>query len=233
MSTAVATLPRAALHRNASAQVRELALHPIHYLAVAGSVPTIPAVRHFVREIPGVPITNGFQRGELGQFVLRELTNRLEEPVSHLPGGMTRGHERLAYQRVQPIQHVELTPRPSVVDTKDTRDGIDAETAREHRRMAQHVAFPVVQQLVRPTDRLPQAALTFRPGQHSESVGQETLLQVGRRQRDHAGRGQLDRERESVETATNLGHDLGRLGIGDIERRVDGACALDEELDRG
>jgi len=87
----------------------------------------------------------------------------------------------------------------------------------------------VVQELVRPSDHLPQALLAFRPLQHAEAVGDEALLQVGRRERDHARRGQLDRERESVEPAADLGHDRRGRDVVEPEAGVDRACPFDEQ----
>ena len=95
----------------------------------------------------------------------------------------------------------------------------------------QHRPFVVVEQLVRPPDGLAQAALALRAGQHPEAVGEEPLLQVDRRQRDHPRRRQLDPEREPVEAAADLGHRLGGRDVVELEGRVDRARTLDEERD--
>ena len=90
--------------------------------------------------------------------VVGELADGLEEAVPGARGGVVGDHERLADQRVEMSEHVD------VVGAVDHRaDAREVEAAREHRRQAEQLALVVVQQVVRPRHRVAERELSLRP----------------------------------------------------------------------
>ena len=80
------------------AEVRELGRHPVDRVAEPGSVPLVPPRGHLAREVGGVPIARAVEVAELGQLVLGELTDRLEEAVPDRARDPAGDDERLAHE---------------------------------------------------------------------------------------------------------------------------------------
>ena len=113
-------------------------------------------------------------------------------------GGVVGDDERLADQRVEVPEHVDVV---GAVD-----DRADARRGRSRRRtptsVRSSVALVVGQQVVRPLDRVAERELALRarrrPLQQPEPVG-EPIPDLDRAHGRHARGGQLDAEREPVE----------------------------------
>jgi hypothetical protein len=105
-----------------------------------------------------MPVTNLIAVAGFRQPVGAELANRFEEAVSRARRGVVGDHERLADQRVDVSEHVDVVG--SVDHGADARQ---LEAAREHRRPAEHVALFVGQEVVRPLHCVAERRLPFRP----------------------------------------------------------------------
>ena len=116
-------------------QVAQLGLDPVDRVAPAGTVPVLPSRGRLAREVRGVPIARALARARLRQPVVGELADGLEEAVPRARGGVVGDHERLADQRVEMAEHVDIV---GAVDHR--ADAREVEAAREHRRQAEQLA---------------------------------------------------------------------------------------------
>ena len=166
----------------------------------------------------------------LGQTVLGELADGLEQGVAGAGGGVVRDDERLADERVEVPEHVDVV---GVVD--DRTEAGQVEAPGEDGGDAEERALVVGQQVVGPLDRVPQRELALGTGrralQQAEPVG-EPVPDLDRAHRRHARRGQLDAEREPVDGLADLGHRVGGLRIVEPEVGPHGPRPVDEERDR-
>ena len=112
---------------------------------------------------------------------------------------------------------------------------VEVKPAEEHRQSAKQDAFGFGQQRVRPVHRGAQRLLAAHrgagtTGQQPEPITQ-TVEDLGRRQRAHPRRRQLDRQRHPIQARANLAHRRGGVGA---QREVGPgmAGAVDEQLDR-
>ena len=112
--------------------------------------------------------------------------------------------------------------------------GIEIKATQKRRQPAKHDPLGLGQQRMRPIDRGPQGLLaahrgTGTPGQQPEPVAQ-TIKNLGRRQRPHPRRRQLDRQRHPIQAGADLGHRPGIL-ISDGKAGPGQAGAVGEQLD--
>ena len=177
-----------------------------------------------------VRVTYFFALAVLGQPVLGELTDRLEQRVARACGGVLGDDERLAHERVEVAQHVDVV---CVLD--DGHETGQVEAAGEDGQHAEQGAFVVGEQVVGPPDRVPEGELALGPGraalQETEAIG-EPVSYLDRTHRRHARRSQLDAEREPVDGLTDLGDGRGRLGIVDPKVGPHRTSSIDEQRDR-
>ena len=163
------------------------------------------------------------------QSILGELPDRLVQAVARRRSGVIGHDERLAYEGVEVSQHVDLV---GIVD--DGTDARQVEAAGEHRRGAQQRPFVVGQQVVGPLDGVAQRELTLRTRraalQQAEPVG-EPVPDLDRTHRRHAGRGQLDAERQPVDGLADLRHRRRGLRVLELEVAAGRAGPLDEQGD--
>ena len=91
----------------------------------------------------------------------------------------------------------------------DRLGGVQPEAAGEHGRPLQVAALRRLEQLVAPLERRPQGPLArgeiVRPSSEQRHAGLEPLEELGGSQGAHPARGELDREREPVETRADRG----------------------------
>ena len=76
-------------------QVAQLGLDPVDCVAPAGAVPILPSRRRLTREVRSVPIARALARARLGQAVIGELADGLEEAVSGACDSVVSDHQRL------------------------------------------------------------------------------------------------------------------------------------------
>ena len=154
-------------------QVAQLHLDPVDRSAPSGPVPVLPPGRRLPREVRGVPITGLLEQTRLGQAVFPELADGLEEAVSGARAAVVGAHERLADQRVEQTEHIDLV---RAVD--DGTGARQVEAAREYRRQAEQFAFVLAEKVIGPLHGVAERELSFRPRlrglQQSEPVRQPT-----------------------------------------------------------
>ncbi|MFN8028047.1 MAG: hypothetical protein U0W40_17285 [Acidimicrobiia bacterium] len=122
-----------------------------------------------------------------------------------------------------------------VVDLLDRAHRGEVEPAGEHRGGVEQRPLVVVEELVRPLDRVVQRVLTLggagRATQQTKPVG-EPVAHVFGAHRGHAGGGELDAEGQPVERGADVG-DRGRgRRVADPEVGTGGLGPLGEQRDR-
>ena len=122
-----------------------------------GPFQCVPARRGLASEVRRVPVAHPLERARLRQSILGELADRLEQAVPRARRRVVGDDERLADQRVEVFEDVDL-----VVAVDDREDARQVEAAGEHRRGAQQVTLVVGQQVVGPGDRVAQRLLAIR-----------------------------------------------------------------------
>ena len=170
------------------------------------------------------------QRAVAVELVLGELADRLEQGVAGARPGVIGDHQRLAHERVEVPEDVDVV---GPADHRDERGQVEA--TREDRGRPEQGSLVVGQQVVGPVDGVPECELAFgsrRAGlQQAEAVG-EAVADLERAHRGHARRRQLDAERQPVDGGADLGdRGCGRL-VGDPELGPHRAGSVDEERDR-
>lgn len=174
-----------------------------------------------------------------GQPVQREGARALQQPVAW-HAARVDADERLVGQRAQRFQQ-----RPLVVTrlAHHRWQQPQAEATREHAQPAQHALLVGVQQGVAPFERGRQRLLALRgaapaTAEHAQPcVGArgiagrlfQPLAQPGDAQQRHPRRGQLDRERDSVELAADFSGVGARAGV-ELEGRLQAAHPLGEQV---
>src|SRR5439155_11032459 len=100
----------------------------------------------------------------------------------------------------------------------------------EHRRLLEDTAFDLVQEVIRPLHGVAQCLVPFhrspRPGEQPKPLV-EPVADLTRAHGANAGRRELDRERDAVEAATDLGDNLEVVAW--VEGRYNVPRPLDEE----
>ena len=152
-------------------------------------------------------------------------------PVSRAGGGVVGDDERLADQRVEPLEHVDVV---GVVDHRAMLGQV--EPAGEHRGVAQQLALVVGQQIVGPAhcvlQRLLPLGLRAPMPRSSRKRSPSRSLHLDRAHGGHPRRRQLDAQREPVEGLADLGHGGRGLRVVQAEAGPDRTGSLDEQLDR-
>ena len=124
-------------------KVGELELDPVDGVTPSRPVPMIPASRGLESEVRRVAISRRFERSGLGQAILRELADRLEQAVARPRRRVVGDDERLADERIEVFEDIHL-----VVAVDDSEDAREVEAAREDRRGAEESLLVVGQQVV-------------------------------------------------------------------------------------
>jgi hypothetical protein len=104
-----------------------------------------------------------------GELFRGELTDRLQHRIAGPPGRPIGDQQRLAHQGVKQIEDSVV-----VIGTCDGASALEVESTGEHRTPLQQRLFAVVEEVVRPRDRVAQRLVAFlpapRPDQQPESV---------------------------------------------------------------
>ncbi len=152
-----------------------------------------------------------------GQPLQPELPHRLEHAVAPLDiRSLVEAHEAAVNQRGHPLKNAR-----AVAAAAHRLCPVQRPAADEDREALEEVLLLGGEQIMAPGDRVPHRALPLRrvPGAAGEQL--KPLLQPGEhrleRQYGNSASGQLDRQRESVETRANGRH---RRGVGFREGEV-------------
>ena len=128
------------------------------------------------------------------------------------PNGLARGLCRHQGLVDETTEHVD-----DIAEHRHRGGGIEVEAARKHGQTTEHDALVVLQKVVTPVERGGQGLLAV--GMAVPTMGQdgECIAQAGGelcdREMGDAHSGQLQGERDTVETATDLGDRGRRRGI--------------------
>ncbi len=177
-------------------------------------------------------------RGDVGacfEPVGRELPDRLQHRDARLATRFVDlSNEALLDEPGETVEDVQV----DVVDRPEIGghgfDGGDLRL-REHGHQLEQALLAWPKEAVAPVHRRPQRLLSLRKvarptPQEPQSVP-ESIPQDLRREDAQVRRGELDRQRQAVEPAADLGHDRGVV-IGQLEIGADTARPIDEELHR-
>ena len=138
------------------------------------------------------------------------------------------------------VQYVELGDQLGFVGGvrrvgPDRLGGIEREATDEDPKPPKQALLRVAEQVVAPSDRVAHGLLAQGQVPRAATEQGEPLLQALQQRRRRQGldacRGQLDRERETVDAADDLGDHRHGFG-GGVEIRLDSPCTFDEEPDR-
>ena len=158
MSVATSTSPRAALHWYPARRLPSSASTQSTASRQPGPFQCSQRLGRLAGEVLGVPVASRLERRPCSaKPVLGELADGLEEAVAGAGGGVVGDHERLADQRVEMPEHVDLVG--VVAHRVEARQ---VEAAGEDRREAEQVPLVVGQEVVRPLHRMAQRELSLR-----------------------------------------------------------------------
>ena len=177
-----------------------------------------------------VPAADGVALARFGEALLGVLANRLEHPVARRGECFALDAEhRLVVQRRQQREH-----RVLVVSCGDMDGGGERTAACEHREPAKQLLLRRREMVVAPVHRRLQRLV---PGQGAAAPGEEAeaVVEPGPdlvdREHGDARRGELDRQRDAVEAAADLG-DGGAVARVEREPRLDQPSPVDEDPHR-
>ena len=198
MSVAASTLTAIEAPPVRRPQVRQLRLHPVDLGRATRGRSTAPTAgpprRRSTPRADRGPRSRSAASASRSSANARIVSKRLYRVCR---GAVVGDDQRLAHQRVQEPQHLDVVARLG-----DGAQRRQVEAAGEHRRRPQGRALVVVQQVVGPGHRVPQRRLAIGPelgsGQQPEPVAQP-VAHLDRAHRRHPRRGQLDAERQPVE----------------------------------
>ena len=178
-----------------------------------------------------VAIRQGGRLAGRDELLARVLADRLEHPVSHRVA--IHEHERAVDEAGQAILEIERI-HPVGVVADDPGRHRDRPAPAEHRQAPEQAAILVGEEVPAPVDQRVERLLArdsrpTTPGQQAEPVAQPHGDVVRRHGRD-ARRGELDRQRDAVESLADL-HDRGHVGIAKRERRIGRRGPLGEQPD--
>ena len=151
--------------------------------------------------------------------------------------------QRIAADRLEHREALAVPSDEALVDERAERvelgvadglRGLEREAAAEDRQRGEQSALLGIEQVVRPGQRPLQGAMPLRCVAVAALEQLQRRVQPGedrvwREQPDARGR-ELERERQPVEPSAD-GCDRARVGVGHLERRLDGPGAFDEEGD--
>ena len=191
-----------------------------------------------VREVAGVALASGGRELRLRVEPLRRVRlDRLEhdDPLHRIAvGRVDLPDQALVEERAEALEGVELLAGRIVETGRHGFDRLDR-AAGEDRQDLEEPLLRRTQELVAPLDRRPERLLAR--GQVAGAAA-ERLQAAGepipkrlRREEVQSGGGELDRERQPVEPAADVG-DGGGVVVGEPEVRSDAARPLHEQLDR-
>ena len=180
-----------------------------------------------VVEMPAVDVVGLTRRLELRE---RVFADRLEHAEARFPRGRGSGRDQAGIQeRLEGRRHVEVVPG-------DRLDSVERDSSSEGSQHPEDLLRIRIQQVVAPVDRRAQRALALREIRRAAREQGEGLAEALRRsfrpQDTDAGCGQLDRERETVESAADA-RDRVAVLADELEGREHGAGAFAVEADRG
>lgn len=167
------------------------------------------------------------------QLRARVLAHRLQQVIARRPAiYLLDQHQGFIHQARQQIQHILLVdPIPSAYRLR----GVECPPAGKGREPAQQRALAAREQVIAPIDQraLRLLARQRRPAATSEQAEAvvEPLRHLLHRHRTHPGRGQLQRQRNAIQPAADLGND-GRVPRGQREAGQRGGCSLLKEARR-
>ena len=129
-----------------------------------------------------------------------------------------------------------MSTRSSASSAHTDSTAVETAPSGEHREPREQPPFVVEQQVVAPVDDGAQGLVARQrraapTGEHTEPVVEQTDELV-QRQYPESGRRQLQRERQMIEPAAQLGDDRLRVGV-DRERGAHRRAAIGEQLDGG
>ena len=146
---------------------------------------------------------------------------------------MFHGDQGLAHEGIQRVQHLILVKAGVLAEFGG---GGEVEPVGEHSTAAQHRLFGVIEKVIGPADGVAEGLMAFEAaagaGEKPETVI-EPVADVLGAHGHHAGRGELDGERDPVETPADLAHCSGVDVAVQHEARVHSAGPFNEQLHRG
>ena len=168
----------------------------------------------------------------LDEQLARVLAHRLEQAIAVAAGILLGHHQRLidkSPQEVGDLAPVDISTR------RDLLGGLQREGPGKHAQPAKQRALVRSQQRVAPAQRGPERLLAVQrrpaPGRQDGEAIAQSLGDLSRRERPHAGGGELQRERHAVQPQADLGNRAG-VGIAQLKARRDVARALAEQTNR-
>ena len=185
---------------------------------------------HQLREVLGVSpgdVGTGVAGGEpLGG----ELPHRDEHAEARPTVVGDDADEAVAGERVEEVQRLVLGARD------DTGGRVDRPPVGEHRQRLHELALHVVEQPEAPLDGRPQGALALGEVDGSRAQRVEDVFESGQQrhrcEHPRAGRGELDRQRQTIEAPADL-HDGGGVRVIQGEVVAHGPRPVDEQAHGG
>ena len=168
------------------------------------------------------------------QFLERVLAQQLQQPVARDRAvGLCR-HQGALDESPEQVQRGETVGATGTIAAGDGSRQTEVERTLEHPEVAEEAAFLGCQQGRRELDRGPHRIVPVAGGagaaQHVEALI-EDRQQIARRDRSRPGGGELDRQRQSVESTAQLG-DIGEQRRVRLQRRSRCRRPLEEQRNR-
>ena len=165
------------------------------------------------------------------ESVERFSANSLQPAKTWLAVGfLARGEQALVGELRQHPEHIERR----VNRCADGRCRGRREPARKNRAPTKHRSLRRLEQLVARGNSRTQRAMTCRRvtrrAQRERSASAQPLEDGGRREHAQLRRGQLDRQRQAIQTRANLDH-RGQVLSGQAEGRAARPSAIEEQRD--
>ena len=187
-------------------------------------------VRHELGEVLGVSPPHVGTGAAGGEPLGGELAHRHEHAEAGFDAVGDDADEAVAGERVEEVQRFVLGA------LGDTGGRVDRPTVGEDRQRLHELELRFVEEPEAPLDGRPQGALALGEVDRSRAQRVEDVLESGEQRRrceqPRAGRGELDRQRQPVETSADLHHG-GGVGVVHGELAAHGPGPLDEEAHGG
>jgi hypothetical protein len=175
-------------------------------------------------------VTRGCGLTGLDQTRRGVLAERFEHAIAR--ARLVGVDHRLVDERHEQVEHLD---RRDVSRGRDLFGRVERKATCEHREATEHRAFPIRQQVIAPVDRCLERLLARQHRPRATGEQAETIVEARGDLFDgqpaHARRRELDRERDSLESVTDLRHS-GRVVARDREVRSRPRRAVEEELHR-
>ncbi|MGW0949591.1 hypothetical protein ACWD4O_44665 [Streptomyces sp. NPDC002623] len=212
------------LQRNA--QIAVLGTQPGQALLLAGAAPVVrdplgeAAVEVAVQHADAFPLTG------LGELLRAVLADGLQQPVARPALAFGDEDDGLGDQTIEEIEDVcagDPVHAGLGDPCADALGRLQAEAAGEHRQPVPQQPLGGRAQLMAPVDECPQGPLPGAGGAAAAGEQGEAVLQTVRHlfdgERAQPGGGQLDRQRQPVESGAQAGDGVP-VGVGDVELRT-------------